>query len=758
MDDDDNRTDARRFDNESPTVVIPPAKFPASIIRRTGWTSSAARVGMGLGMVLVLAPFRPLGSEPAVSYRLLADGGNRMLRAPDGRFSREIELMALMKSPHRAVPSTNSHPTDVAEAELSDLKLALKALGQPATAIERIVSAHAAERGLIHSAVQAMVNPPPPWPSTTLPVMALPTLSTAAVQVVEGLPPEFADYFRGAIAWHGAATNAAIVAWERLLQRPESQRRFRSTWAAFMLGKAYSETEPKRAAVYFQQVRSLVQAGFADRLGLAAASLGWEARIELRRERFERAIDLYLEQAAAGDDDAYLSLRCAAGLAQGSRAVRSLVRHPRAQRVITAYVISGGWMDPPVDTDNVIREFAAGLLEKQSWYTPSNGWHRMEFPTSLWLEAAEASRIRDADSAEKLALAAYQSSNFAAARRWLEHAGQRPVAQWLRAKLALQDGQLEVAFTLLSGLVEGFRLKEDEGGASPAREHESLFHRLIMPDGGSRGLDARRQVLAEWGALQLVRRAYAESLDAFLRSGYWYDAAYVADRVLTADELRSFIDRSPKVWASATDSVPSDWLAWRLIRAKRFQEARPYLKEEDQAKLDEFLAGLVKGRDSRIAAPERAAALWEAATAAMSGPALFAPPTETYWGIAPCFWLTNTLPQRLWPSPFTVLPVTADEECRVKESAAYPNRDWYYRFIASELAWEAAGLMPDNSVETAHLLWKAGTWIKYADPKDADRFYKALVRRCGRTPLGREADRRRWLPNETVAARLAIGP
>ncbi|HKX62186.1 MAG TPA: hypothetical protein VJS65_10085, partial [Verrucomicrobiae bacterium] len=105
--------------------------------------------------------------------------------------------MALMKSPHRAVPSTNSHPTDVAEAELSDLKLALRTLGHPTPAIERIVSAHAAERGLIHSAVQAMVNPPPPWPSTTPPVIALPTLSTAAVQVVEGLPPEFADYFRG---------------------------------------------------------------------------------------------------------------------------------------------------------------------------------------------------------------------------------------------------------------------------------------------------------------------------------------------------------------------------------------------------------------------------------------------------------------------------------------------------------------------------------------------------------------------------------
>ena len=33
-----------------------------------------------------------------------------------------------------------------------------------------------------------------------------------------------------------------------------------------------------------------------------------------------------------------------------------------------------------------------------------------------------------------------------------------------------------------------------------------------------------------------------------------------------------------------------------------------------------------------------------------------------------------------------------------------------------------------------------------AEPKKADKFYKALVRRCGKTALGREANRRRWFP------------
>jgi hypothetical protein len=34
----------------------------------------------------------------------------------------------------------------------------------------------------------------------------------------------------------------------------------------------------------------------------------------------------------------------------------------------------------------------------------------------------------------------------------------------------------------------------------------------------------------------------------------------------------------------------------------------------------------------------------------------------------------------------------------------------------------------------------------YTDARRADRFYKALVRRCRNTPLGAEAERKRWFP------------
>jgi LysM repeat protein len=54
--------------------------------------------------------------------------------------------------------------------------------------------------------------------------------------------------------------------------------------------------------------------------------------------------------------------------------------------------------------------------------------------------------------------------------------------------------------------------------------------------------------------------------------------------------------------------------------------------------------------------------------------------------------------------------------------------------------------MPNNSDETARVLWTAGGWLKNRDPQAADIFYKALVRRNRKTALGMEADRIRWFP------------
>ena len=55
-------------------------------------------------------------------------------------------------------------------------------------------------------------------------------------------------------------------------------------------------------------------------------------------------------------------------------------------------------------------------------------------------------------------------------------------------------------------------------------------------------------------------------------------------------------------------------------------------------------------------------------------------------------------------------------------------------------------VVANNDEETASVLCQAGSWIKYLNPKRADRFYKALVRRCRQTSIGQAADQLRWFP------------
>ena len=51
----------------------------------------------------------------------------------------------------------------------------------------------------------------------------------------------------------------------------------------------------------------------------------------------------------------------------------------------------------------------------------------------------------------------------------------------------------------------------------------------------------REDVIAELGVLQLGRENYVDAMDLLLHSGYWTDAAYVAERVLSIAELTDYL-------------------------------------------------------------------------------------------------------------------------------------------------------------------------------------------------------------------------
>ncbi|MEO6742167.1 MAG: hypothetical protein ABIP20_18130, partial [Chthoniobacteraceae bacterium] len=127
-------------------------------------------------------------------------------------------------------------------------------------------------------------------------------VSTAKATTNDPLPEEFAsefaEYHRGAFAFRRGGDHFAEAreAWETLLKRPKDERKYRTVWTTFMLGKLALAAKDPEAVKWFRQTRELAKDGFADSLGLAADSYGWEARAELRQGHYEAAAKLYLTQ------------------------------------------------------------------------------------------------------------------------------------------------------------------------------------------------------------------------------------------------------------------------------------------------------------------------------------------------------------------------------------------------------------------------------------------------------------------------------
>lgn len=685
-----------------------------------------------------------------------------MLVAPEGNFAAELARMNLGRPRVLAIPpEAFNYTAQSIDAEVADLRRALKQAGTSTNELTRICTEHEHQRHLLADAVQAQQTwdeshsaADEPSVDSDQPQKVRPVFS--AVMVTDGLPDEFADYFEGFVAWHNPTVTdkqTARTAWERLLARPETERRYKSTWAAFMLGKSWEEAEPEKAIGYFKEVRELARHGFRDSLGLAAASLGLEARVYLDQKRYEAAIETYLDQLATGDPTATNSLAAAAAqaLSSGPEALCSLAKNSRTQKVITAYLIC--------------RPTGSSFYGQKA---PEEGdepkaAEAIETPAAAWLKAAEQAQIKDMDSAEALALAAYRANDMDKAGRWIKRAPGSPLAQWLQAKLLLRAGKLQRAADLLARVSTQFPIVH-EGTNAPAPVDRK--DTLIVWGDSELPTSAERQVHGELGVLCLSRGEYIEALDALLNAGFWMDAAYVAERVLTTDELKGYVDRFwPAVTAvqianeqerfGGSNVCPAVLrenirylLARRLTRESHGDLARDYFPVAWLAAHDQLMLTLSNGWNETLQSPERASALFEAAVITRTnGMELIGTEVAPDWhyhlgdfdeGVTGEDRSTNEAAVLVRPS--------TDELRRNAEHQPDPNRRFHYRYQAASLAWEAAKLLPNNNDQTAYMLWKGGSFLKYKDPQTADLFYKALVRRNRKTVLGAEADRERWFP------------
>ena len=712
---------------------------------------------VGLPALVLCVP--ALACGPFFPNGLLDSRSEAVLAMPLANFSNELARLRLPEQKLKAKSSESDFSTQTAEADLSDLRAALTRDQLLTSESMATLQGYRVEREKLRKYRQAAVTSTSSGddsadgqPDRTQ-ASPQPTATVCDVSVPAGLPDEFADYFRGSIAWHTGKTNEARSNWETLLHRPAADRHHRSTWAAYMLGKSWEVEDPDKAFDYFQQTRTLATRGFSDRLGLAAASVGWEARLQLRKKNFEQAIELYLDQLATGDDSAVSSLSLTVGrLLNGDpRNLFPLAVNPRTRWVINSFIISHRCFTDYSENINGSERSTDSILK-------------------AWLSAIEQADVKDMDSAEQLALAAYQAGDWDGSLRWMQRAQATPTMQWLQAKLLLRSGKSDQAAQVLVDLTRLFPIQKEV----PIVPSQPGLADGLTIEGYSyitNRISAPAQMLAEMGVLHLCRREYAESLDALIRAGYWMDAAYVAERVLTVGELKNYVDRNwpdippPKnVETNQSEIIVTDdyhppafdlranirhLLARRLLRTESFAEAREYFPTALKTDYEKLVQDITTGRDASLPSLQRAHAYFSAGQILRdAGMELLGTEVEPDWHIhGGAFEGGVTVKGRTADSPDRMLIASEDETRRATASVVAPEHRFHYRYKAGSFAWAAAKLLPDDSDETARILCLAGSWLKNRDPSTADLFYKSLVRRCRHTAIGAQADRMRWFPD-----------
>jgi hypothetical protein len=600
-----------------------------------------------------------------------------------------------------------------------------------------------------------------------------------------GFPAEFAEYLVALADYHSGKLPEARARWEKMLKWPEAERRHRGVWAAYMIGKTRLKTwdaliaaddpiiddpvvSAERAILSFRKTRELARAGFPDPLGLAASSLSWEASADLdlacigqpmvgatgleiktiasrRADYVIRSIHLYLQAHAAGEAhaDEALQLLCKDLFDEQPEVLEELTRDDQSAAVVTAFVLArGGKFVSPPKPEQVKR------------------W--LESVKSATAHPTIGPKVIDFLGADRLLLACYLyhlEANTTA--DWRSRSPASPLSDWIWAKVCLAGAppQIDLAAILLARAAAGFPTDEvrlDVGGGSY--------------ENGRRALIPHNRINAELGAVELTRGRYSAALDLLLRAGWQEDAAYIAECVLTPEELTAYVDANwppallpspaanspPPGAAHATSdeeccSYIRSMLARRLTRLGRWKQARPYFTDRVAVILDAYVSAIRQGHDADRSDDDRAESFKSAAQLARDHwMQLFEHETEAARAIrspgSQTFVATTLAACREHPASGDFLGASPDEVRRTTANAPQHRSDWGAALIAADHVWTAAQLMPDESDETARFLCVAGNWLINDDPKAAGRFYRALTERCSTTDLGRQAAKINGLP------------
>src|SRR5262249_30084620 len=161
--------------------------------------------------------------------------------------------------------------------------------------------------------------------------------------------------------------------------------------------------------------------------------------------------------------------------------------------------------------------------------------------SARWLKMIEQANLSQVEDAEYLGLISYNEGDYKGAAHWLELSkGDSAASLWLKAKLQLRAGKFADATNTMARAVEIMRTSP----AYTSREGEEWATEDLFAQGEYRGFESTAS--GDLGGLQLARGDFVQALDVLFKGHLWEDAAFVAERVLTANELKQYVDALPQ--------------------------------------------------------------------------------------------------------------------------------------------------------------------------------------------------------------------
>lgn len=694
-----------------------------------------------LSGLLALATPGVLGCGPDFPEELIPNRKTALFEPPPAWFSREVQKLAAVR--YQDLPLAEDDDPVAQRTKLESEQLPAEVSGKIAAMRQALNgdAAYALGEGLPEAlrlytaaAVDYHRAFPPPVEDTG--------------DATQTLPPALPYEQQQAILEQARQRFAAVLA------LPAEQNAERAVWARFMLGKidAY-EGHVADAAAQFQQVRDRVKAGMPDPLGLAVASLGEEARLHFSPEELEAAAGLYIRQLAYGSRGAATSLKfLAAKIINNDAWLDAALSRPLTQSLVFLYVYTQNVGYPFESLDNYVYNQERAAEEASAGQNNPN-----QALANAQNDADAAGEISDVNNAaapdakpqpdvweriaavldkqpdaqvagaDWLAAVAYQKGRFDLAQRFADK-DNSPLAYWIQAKLALRAGKQDAALAAYAQAAGAFPAEDNTpSDAGGVYRNDSLVYRV----------DAER------GVLRLARGEYLQALTHLYAaaSKYWTDTAYVAERVLTVNELKGFVDRQVKAPSAEqlNQALQQDaWnvylppamqirqlLARRLLRAGRVDEAKAYFDNPQLRTWAKDYGRLLARAHYRWQGDISRAEAWFALArfTRKHGMELLGyelAPDFANWGglFAPAGG-----PEQIG-GDFT----SADEQRRFDANRADPEVRFHYRLVAADYAVEAADRLPHSSQAFAAVLCEATRWNRVRAPDYAIPLYRRYLR------------------------------